>query len=186
MRALLLAAALAATIAPSLAAQPPGAGYDDDRGRGGRGRDDRGRDDRGRGDRGSYDRGLDGRDDQRGRHEGGPGYVRSNDWQRGRQYDWNRPDPRYGRYDASRYYRDDRSYSERRLGRADRVYYGSDGRYYCRRSDGTTGLIVGGVLGGAIGNSIERGGSSTLATLLGVAGGAALGNSIDRGNVRCR
>jgi hypothetical protein len=111
---------------------------------------------------------------------------RGNDRVDYRRYDWNRPDPRYRGYDAARYYRDDRSYREVRLGRNDRVYRGNDGRYYCRRSDGTTGLILGGLLGGAIGSSLDRGRSNTLGILLGAAGGAALGQSVDRGNVRCR
>ena len=34
-----------------------------------------------------------------------------------------------------------------------------DGRYYCRRSDGTTGLIVGGIAGGVLGNIIADGSS---------------------------
>ncbi len=119
-----------------------------------------------------------------GRHNGW-GHGRGNGWQSGRHYDWNRPDPRYGGYDAARYYRFG-SYGERRLTRYDRIYRGSDGRYYCRRSDGTTGLIVGGVLGGLLGNAISSGHSSTLATILGAGGGALLGRSIDRGNVRCR
>jgi len=119
-----------------------------------------------------------------GRHNGW--YKgRGNGWQNGRGYDWNRPDPRYGYYDASRYYRSG-NYGERRLTRYDRIYRGSDGRYYCRRSDGTTGLIVGGVLGGLLGNALSNGHSSTLATILGAGGGALLGQSIDRGNVRCR
>ena len=67
-------------------------------------------------------------------------------------YDWNRPDPRYGGYYADRYYRQDHRYRERRLADNDRVYRGRDGRYYCRRSDGTTGLIVGGVAGGVLGS----------------------------------
>jgi hypothetical protein len=109
------------------------------------------------------------------------------DWQRARNYDWNRPDRRYGSYDASRYYhRDDRRYRERRLGRNDRIYRGSNGQYYCRRNDGTTGLIVGGVLGGLLGNALDGGRSSTLGTLLGAGGGALLGREVDRGNVRCR
>jgi hypothetical protein len=49
-----------------------------------------------------------------------------------------------GDYDPSRYYSPGNQ--ERALGPNDRVYTGSDGRYYCRRSDGTTGLIVGGAL----------------------------------------
>jgi hypothetical protein len=103
-----------------------------------------------------------------------------------RQYDYNRPDPAYGGYDAGRYYRDDRRYRERRLSRNDRVYRGQDGRYYCRRSDGTTGLIVGGIAGGVLGNIIAPGGSDTLGTILGAAGGAAAGRAIDRNGTRCR
>ena len=108
------------------------------------------------------------------------------DWRTGSRYDYNRPDPRYGGYDASRYYRANGSYKERRLGRNDRVYRGNDGRYYCRRNDGTTGLIIGGVLGGLLGNTLANGRSTTLATVLGAGGGALLGKSVDRGNVRCR
>lgn len=105
-----------------------------------------------------------------------------------RGYDYNRPDPAYNGYDAGRYYREDRRYRERRLGRNDRVYRGQDGRYYCRRSDGTTGLIAGGVAGGILGNIIAPGGSDTLGTLLGAAGGALAGRAIERSNdeVRCR
>ena len=103
-----------------------------------------------------------------------------------RQYDYNRPDPAYGGYDAGRYYRDDRRYRERRLSNNDRVYRGQDGRYYCRRPDGTTGLIVGGIAGGVLGNVIAPGGSSTLGTILGAAGGAAAGRAIDRSGARCR
>jgi hypothetical protein len=72
---------------------------------------------------------------------------------------------------------------ERRLTRNDRIYRGHDGRYYCRRGDGSTGLVVGAIGGALLGNAI---GGSTLSTLLGAGGGAALGNSIDRGKVRCR
>jgi uncharacterized protein YcfJ len=70
--------------------------------------------------------------------------------------------------------------------RETRIYYGDDGRYYCRRSDGTTGLIVGAVIGGAIGDRLDRGRSSVLGLLLGAGAGAAIGQSIDRGQVVCR
>jgi hypothetical protein len=120
-----------------------------------------------------------------GRHNGWHNGRGNGDWRNGRNYDWNRPDPRYGGYDAARYYHPG-SYRERRLTRYDRIYRGSDGRYYCRRSDGTTGLIVGGVLGGLLGNAVANGHSTTLATILGASGGALLGKSIDKGNVRCR
>ena len=103
------------------------------------------------------------------------------------QYDYNRPDPQYNGYYADRYYREDRRrYQERRLSTNDRVYRGQDGRYYCRRDDGTTGLIVGGVAGGALGAIIAPGGSEVLGALLGAAAGAAVGSSVDRDNVRCR
>lgn len=102
------------------------------------------------------------------------------------RYDYDHPDPAYNGYYADRYYRDDARYRERRLRDSDRVYVGENGRYYCRRSDGTTGLIVGGIAGGALGAAIAPGHSSLLGALLGGAGGAALGSSIDRNNVTCR
>ena len=107
------------------------------------------------------------------------------DWSR---YDYDRPDPSYGKYYADRYHRDDpRRYRERRMSSQERVYRGEDGRYYCRRSDGTTGLIVGAVAGGALGNVIAPGGSEVVATILGAIGGGVAGRAIDRGReVRCR
>ena len=85
-----------------------------------------------------------------------------------------------------RYYNESARQRERRLGANDRVYRGQDGRYYCRRSDGSTGLIVGAVAGGVLGNVIAPGGSDTLGTILGAVAGGAVGRSIDRKNVRCR
>jgi hypothetical protein len=103
-----------------------------------------------------------------------------------RSYDYNRPDPQYGGYDAGRYYQETPRMRERRLGYNDRVYRGQDGRYYCRRSDGSTGLIVGAVAGGVLGNVIAPGGSEVLGTVLGAVAGGVAGNAIDRKNVRCR
>ncbi len=104
-----------------------------------------------------------------------------------RRYDYNHPEPGQRRYDAARYYyRDDARYRARRLGRNARIYRGTDGRFYCRRGDGTTGLIIGGIAGGVLGHVIAPGDSKTLGTILGAAGGAILGNSIDRNNVTCR
>lgn len=104
------------------------------------------------------------------------------------QYDYDRPDPRYGNYYADRYHRDDpRRYRERRLSSEDRIYRGRDDRYYCRRPDGTTGLIVGGLAGGVLGNIIAPGGSEALGTILGAAGGGIAGRAIDRNReVKCR
>lgn len=104
------------------------------------------------------------------------------------QYDYDHPDPRYNGYYADRYYRhDERRYQERRLAAEDRVYRGRDGRYYCRRPDGTTGLVVGAAVGGLFGNLIAPGGSKVLGTLLGAGAGAVAGNAIEKdGDVRCR
>ena len=96
-----------------------------------------------------------------------------NRWQGdGNRRDWNPQDSYRGG-----------NYRERRLGRNDRIYKGRDNRYYCKRNDGTTGLVIGAVGGGVLGNLV---GGGTLGTLLGAGGGALLGRSIDRGNVKCR
>ena len=108
------------------------------------------------------------------------------EWRSYRNYDYNRPDPRYNGYYADRYYREGPQYRERRLSRNERIYRGQDGRYYCRRNDGTTGLIIGGLAGGALGNAIAPGGSETLGTVLGAIAGALIGREVDRDNVRCR
>lgn len=112
----------------------------------------------------------------------GPRQDRRDDW---RRYDHNRPDPRYGDYRAERYYRQGNQ-PPRRLGPGDRIYRGADNRYYCRRNDGTTGLIIGALGGGVLGNVIAPGGSKTLGTILGGGAGSLLGRSIDRNNVNCR
>src|SRR6201996_481205 len=98
--------------------------------------------------------------------------------QPGRDYHWQ--GDRNSGWDPSQHYRGGH-YRERRLGRGDRIYRGGDGRYYCRRNDGTTGLVVGALAGGLLGGAI---GGNTLGALLGAGGGALLGQSIDRGNYR--
>ena len=109
-------------------------------------------------------------------------------WQDGRRYDWNRPDPNARGYYADRYYRDGRQYQPRYLSANERIYRGNDGQYYCRRNDGTTGLIIGAIGGGVLGDAIAPGGSKTIGTLAGGVLGALLGRSIERGNqrVQCR
>jgi hypothetical protein len=112
------------------------------------------------------------------------GYNRTNSqW---RQYDYNNADPSYGGYDASRYYSETPRPRHRRMHTNERIYRGQDGRYYCRNSNGTTGLVIGAVAGGVIGNRIAQGDSEVLGTIIGAAGGALLGRAIDRGGSRCQ
>lgn len=104
---------------------------------------------------------------------GGDRYERRDRYDR-----YDRYDDRYGRYGSRDYYRGDR------VTRDTRVWRGNDGRYYCKRDNGTTGLLIGGAVGGLIGNEVAR--DRTLGAILGAAGGALLGREIDRGNSRCR
>ena len=72
------------------------------------------------------------------------------------------------------------------MSRNDRIYRGSDNRYYCKRDDGTTGLIVGGMAGGVLGNIIAPGGWKTVGTIIGAGSGALIGRAIDDGDMVCR
>ncbi len=72
------------------------------------------------------------------------------------------------------------------------VYYngptwrGRAGRRYCRRSTGTTGLIIGGAAGALAGRAIDTRGERTTGTILGAVAGALLGREVQRGRSRCR
>jgi hypothetical protein len=77
-------------------------------------------------------------------------------------------------------------YAERPLTARDTIWRGNDGHYHCHRSDGTTGLIVGGAVGGLVGRSLDDGRDRTAGTVIGMAGGALLGRAIDRGDLHCR
>ena len=67
-----------------------------------------------------------------------------------------------------------------------RVWRGSDGRYRCKKDNGTTGLLIGGAVGGLAGHEIAGDGDKLLGTVLGAAGGALLGREIDKDKYRCR
>ena len=75
---------------------------------------------------------------------------------------------------------------------ADNGYYsgptwrGRDGRLYCRRSNGTTGLIVGGAAGALIGRAIDTRGDRMTGTILGAAAGALLGREVQKSRSRGR
>ncbi|HEY6816673.1 MAG TPA: glycine zipper 2TM domain-containing protein [Croceibacterium sp.] len=66
-----------------------------------------------------------------------------------------------------------------------RYWQGQDGRYYCKRPNGTTGLIVGAAAGALAGRAIDTRGERTTGTILGAAAGALLGREVQR-QVSCR
>lgn len=77
-----------------------------------------------------------------------------------------------------RYYRDGYYYGP--------TWRGRDGRYYCRRSNGTTGLLIGGAAGALIGRSIDGGRDRTAGTLIGGVAGALIGREVQRSSRRSR
>jgi hypothetical protein len=67
------------------------------------------------------------------------------------------------------------------------VWRGNDGRYRCRRDNGTTGLLIGGATGALIGNEVAGRGDKLLGTIIGGAAGALLGREIDKSRgFKCR
>ena len=92
--------------------------------------------------------------------------------------------PASAQYQGSRYsrYYDQQGYSQ------GPVWRGQDGRRYCRRSNGTTGLIIGGAGGALLGRAIDTRGSRTTGTILGAVAGALIGREIQRSRSlsRCR
>ena len=76
--------------------------------------------------------------------------------------------------------------SYRRTDNGIRYWKGEDGRYHCRRSNGTTGLLVGAALGALLGRAVDTRGDRAVGTILGAAGGALVGREIERGRTRCR
>jgi uncharacterized protein YcfJ len=96
--------------------------------------------------------------------------------------------PAHGKrhHEAHRYDRYGRYAEPVVITRHDRVWRGRDGRYYCRRDNGTTGLVVGAALGALVGRELDGGRDRTVGTILGAVGGGLLGREIDRGDLRCR
>jgi uncharacterized protein YcfJ len=84
------------------------------------------------------------------------------------------------------YDRNGRYREPRRMGRNDRAWRGRDGRYYCRRDNGTTGLIIGGGVGALAGHEIAGNGDQTLGAIIGGVAGGLLGREVDRGGMKCR
>ena len=74
----------------------------------------------------------------------------------------------------------------RRISRDSYVWRGRDGRYYCKRDNGTTGLLIGAGVGALAGRELSGSGDRTLGTILGGVLGGVLGREIDRGSISCR
>ena len=96
--------------------------------------------------------------------------------------------PAHGRRakDHGLYDRQGRYVEPRRLSRQDHVWRGDDGRYHCRRDNGTTGLIIGAAVGALVGRELDGGRDRTIGTILGAAGGGLLGRAIDGGELKCQ
>ncbi len=67
-----------------------------------------------------------------------------------------------------------------------RTWRGRDGRYYCRRSNGTTGLLIGGAAGALVGREIDGGRNRTAGTVVGAVAGALIGREVQRSSRRGR
>ena len=87
----------------------------------------------------------------------------------------------YKKKKRGRYYARDQ-----RVNSNNRIWRDNDGRYRCKKDNGTTGLLIGGAVGGLAGHEIAGNGDKLLGTVLGAAGGALLGREIDRDKYRCR
>jgi uncharacterized protein YcfJ len=75
---------------------------------------------------------------------------------------------------------------DQRVSANTRVWRGNDGRYRCKKDNGTTGLLIGGAVGGLAGHTIAGNGDKLLGTVIGAGAGALLGREIDRDKYRCR
>ena len=66
-----------------------------------------------------------------------------------------------------------------------RMWQDSQGRWRCKRSNGTTGLIIGAAGGALVGRAIDTHGERATGTILGAAAGALVGRQIQRSTVHC-
>ena len=68
------------------------------------------------------------------------------------------------------------------------VWRDSQGRYRCRRGNGTTGMIIGAAGGALVGRAIDGGRNRTTGTIVGAVAGALVGREVQRSRQtrRCR
>ena len=78
----------------------------------------------------------------------------------------------------------DKDQPEDRAGPPPEAYDREDGGS-CRRSDGTTGAIVGGGAGALVGRGIDRHGERGTGTIIGAVLGALIGHAVEQGSA-CR
>ena len=67
-----------------------------------------------------------------------------------------------------------------------KTWYDGKGRLRCKRSNGTTGLIVGAAGGALVGRAIDTRGERATGTIIGAAAGALLGREVERSRSRYR
>lgn len=103
-----------------------------------------------------------------------------NGWHRGDDGDDEDGENDHRDYRQSHYYGRDR-YNDRYADEAPYYQGRPDYRDYCRRSDGTTGLIVGGVGGALLGRELGKHRHRTTGTIIGAGVGALAGRAIERG-----
>lgn len=84
-------------------------------------------------------------------------------------------------YDSRGFY-----YNPRRITRNSYMWRGDNGRYHCRRDNGTTGLVIGAGVGALAGHQIAGRSDRTIGAILGGVVGGLVGREIDRGSLQCR
>ena len=96
--------------------------------------------------------------------------------------------PAHGKRAKERAIYNDRGHyiEPRRITRDSYMWRGRDGRYYCKRDNGTTGLVIGAGVGALAGHELAGRGDKVLGAVLGGAVGAIIGREIDRGSLSCR
>lgn len=68
-----------------------------------------------------------------------------------------------------------------------KTWRGKDGRTYCRKKNGTTGLLIGAAGGALVGRAVDSHGSRATGTILGAAAGALLGREVEKSRgFKCR
>lgn len=80
---------------------------------------------------------------------------------------------------------DNRAYANGYYGN-NRAYYGRNSYSYRCRNDGTTGTVLGAIVGGLLGDAaVGRHGDGTAGAIVGAGVGALAGRAIDRSDSRC-